>query len=86
MFKTEDLASSGREWHSPAFDLFDSRHPAVTGHDHPEAVKNAGAPGVNTHAIAQARGETDHLGGQSQGRTSLEASARQGVADARTRL
>lgn len=43
MFKVEDLAASGREWRSPAFDLFDRSHPAVTGQHHPEAVKGAGA-------------------------------------------
>ncbi|KAL7423409.1 hypothetical protein Q5752_000989 [Cryptotrichosporon argae] len=43
IWKTEDLANSGKEWRSPAFDLLDSRHPAVTGTHHPEAQQGAGA-------------------------------------------
>jgi len=58
LFKTEDMAQSGREWHSPAFDLFDKRHPAVTGERHPEAVPNAGHKDVKTSAIDAARGHS----------------------------
>ncbi|RXK41203.1 hypothetical protein M231_01608 [Tremella mesenterica] len=43
MFKVEDAAHSGQEWRSPVFDLFDARHPAVTGQHHPEATQGAGA-------------------------------------------
>ncbi|OCF37895.1 hypothetical protein I316_00119 [Kwoniella heveanensis BCC8398] len=53
LFKTTDLANSGKEWHSTAFDLFDKQHPAVTGQHHPSAVKGAG--NQNTHAVDQAR-------------------------------
>jgi len=57
MFKVEDLAASGREWRSPAFDLFDTQHPAVTGRSHPDAVKGAGHKDANTSAIDEARGQ-----------------------------
>ena len=60
MFKVEDLANSGREWRSPAFDLLDPQHPAVTGQHHPEAVRNAGSANKETSAIAAARGEIPH--------------------------
>ncbi|WVQ99967.1 hypothetical protein IAU59_007110 [Kwoniella sp. CBS 9459] len=53
IFKVQDLAKSGKEWHSTAFDLFDKQHPAVTGQHHPSAVKGAGVQ--NTHAVDQAR-------------------------------
>jgi hypothetical protein len=43
MWKTEDLAHSGKNWHSPAFDLLDSKHPAVTGQSHPQAKDGAAA-------------------------------------------
>ncbi|ODN78898.1 hypothetical protein L202_04426 [Cryptococcus amylolentus CBS 6039] len=42
-FKTEDLAASGKEWRSPAFDLTDKAHPALTGQHHPGATVGAGA-------------------------------------------
>ena len=54
-FKTEDLAGSGVEWRSPAFDLFDPKHPAVTGKQHPEAVEGAGRKDYNSSALAAAR-------------------------------
>jgi hypothetical protein len=57
-FKTEDLAASGNEWRSPAFDLFDKRHPAVTGEKHPQAKEGAGHSSVNTNAVEAARGVT----------------------------
>ena len=57
MFKVEDMAASGKEWRSPAFDLFDPNHPAVTGQHHPEATPGVGHKNVNTSAIAAARGE-----------------------------
>jgi hypothetical protein len=41
LWKTEDLAHSGKEWRSPAFDLVDPKHPAKTGVDHPEAEKTS---------------------------------------------
>lgn len=53
MWKTEDLAHSGKDWHSPAFDLLDSKHPAVTGHSHPAAKEGAGA-GNSLSSKAQA--------------------------------
>ncbi|WVR07478.1 hypothetical protein IAU60_004520 [Kwoniella sp. DSM 27419] len=53
MFKVSDLAASGREWHSPAFDLLDKQHPAVTGQAHPAAKEGAGAQ--NTSAVQAAR-------------------------------
>ncbi|ORY35471.1 hypothetical protein BCR39DRAFT_460742 [Naematelia encephala] len=62
MFKTEDLAASGTDWRSPAFDLFDKQHPAVTGHHHPAAVQGAGSQNVKTSAVAAARGEQTHTG------------------------
>ncbi|WWC93737.1 hypothetical protein V866_000573 [Kwoniella sp. B9012] len=53
MFHTSDLAASGKEWRSNAFDLFDSAHPAVTGQSHPAAKQGAGAQ--NTSAVDAAR-------------------------------
>ncbi|WVN90208.1 uncharacterized protein L203_105444 [Cryptococcus depauperatus CBS 7841] len=41
-FKVEDMAGAGKEWRSPAFDLTDSAHPAVTGKDHPTVGTGAG--------------------------------------------
>jgi len=57
MFKVEDMANSGKQWRSPAFDLLDPSHPAVTGQHHPEAVKGAGTANKKTSAVAAARGE-----------------------------
>jgi len=54
IWKTEDLANSGREWRSPAFDLLDPHHPAVTGTHHPEAEKGAGAGNSLTSKLQQA--------------------------------
>lgn len=73
VFKTEDLAASGKEWRSPAFDLLDSRHPAVTGQHHPQAVKNAGHGDVKTSAVAAARGETTHQGAGTTGSQGMGA-------------
>ncbi|WWC90750.1 uncharacterized protein L201_005687 [Kwoniella dendrophila CBS 6074] len=53
MFHTSDLAASGKEWRSNAFDLFDNSHPAVTGQSHPAAKQGAGAQ--NTSAVNAAR-------------------------------
>lgn len=66
LFKVQDLANSGNGWRSPAFDLLDPNHPAVTGRHHPDAVHGAGSGNVKTSAIAAARGETTHQTG-SQG-------------------
>ncbi|KAK8854853.1 hypothetical protein IAR55_003592 [Kwoniella newhampshirensis] len=55
LFKVQDLANSGKEWRSPAFDLLDSRHPAVTGQHHPAANKGAGSAQAATSAVQQAR-------------------------------
>lgn len=52
MWKTEDLAHSGKGWHSPAFDLLDSKHPAVTGQSHP-AAKEGAAAGKSLSSKAQ---------------------------------
>lgn len=52
MWKTEDLAHSGKDWHSPAFDLLDSKHPATTGQTHPAAKEGAGA-GTSLSSKAQ---------------------------------
>ncbi|WWC71598.1 uncharacterized protein I206_105556 [Kwoniella pini CBS 10737] len=52
-FKVEDAASSGKEWRSVAFDILDSKHPAVTGQHHPAAKQGAGAH--NTSAVNAAR-------------------------------
>lgn len=41
LFKTEDLAHSGKQWRSPAFSLTDNKHPAKTGEHHPQAVPGA---------------------------------------------
>ena len=57
MFKVEDLAASGKEWRSPAFDLLDEKHPAVTGKQHPEATPGVGHKNIQTSAVAAARGE-----------------------------
>ena len=57
MFKVEDLAASGKEWRSPAFDLLDEKHPAVTGQHHPEATPGVGHKNIQTSAVAAARGE-----------------------------
>jgi len=60
MFKVEDFAASGREWRSPAFDLLDEKHPAVTGQHHAETTPGVGHKNIQTSAVAAARGE--HLG------------------------
>ena len=65
MFKVEDMANSGQEWRSPAFDLLDSAHPAATGRHHPGAVQGAGHGNKNTSAIAGARGEIPQSTGRS---------------------
>jgi hypothetical protein len=57
-YATEDLAASGDSWHSPAFDLLDSAHPAVTGKPHPQAQHNAGSKSVASNAVDAARGHT----------------------------
>ncbi|ORX38560.1 hypothetical protein BD324DRAFT_578011 [Kockovaella imperatae] len=57
MFKVEDMAASGDEWRSPAFDLLDKKHPAVTGENHPEATPGMGHKDVQSSAVAAARGE-----------------------------
>lgn len=55
VFKTEDLAHSGKDWHSPAFSLVgDDKHPAITGQNHPEAKAGAGAGKSLTDAIPSA--------------------------------
>lgn len=52
LFKTEDLAHSGKDWRSPAFSLVgDSKHPAITGQHHPQA----------THGAAAGKGLTDAI-------------------------
>jgi hypothetical protein len=61
VWKTEDLAHSGREWHSPAFDLLDKQHPAVTGHNHPAAVKGAAAGHSLTSQMQEGTGQLDRL-------------------------
>jgi len=61
VWKTEDLAHSGREWHSPAFDLLDKQHPAVTGKNHPEAVKGAAAGHSLTSQMQEGTGKLDRL-------------------------
>ena len=76
MFKTEDMANSGQAWRSPAFDLLDPSHPAVTGRHHPGAVQGAGHGNKNTSAIAAARGEIPQSTGRS-GATSSPTSAYQ---------
>lgn len=63
MFKTEDAAHSGKTWHSPAFDLLDSRHPAVTGEHHPEAVKGAAAGKSLTSKIQNPDAPSSSAGG-----------------------
>ncbi|KAL0249814.1 hypothetical protein I308_103116 [Cryptococcus tetragattii IND107] len=56
-FKVEDAARTGKEWRSPAFNLIDPAHPAVTGKPHP-AVQNAddGANNLKQKAEAAASG------------------------------
>ncbi len=65
LFKVQDLANSGKEWRSPAFDLLDPNHPAVTGRRHPNAVQGAGSGDKKTSAVAAARGETSQTTPQS---------------------
>ncbi|WWD18999.1 hypothetical protein CI109_103456 [Kwoniella shandongensis] len=55
LFKVQDLANTGKEWRSPAFDLLDNKHPAVTGHHHPSAVQGAGSAHAQTSAVQNAR-------------------------------
>jgi hypothetical protein len=61
MWKTEDLAHSGKNWHSPAFDLLDSKHPAVTGQSHPLAKDGAAAGHSLSSKVQQAPREVDNL-------------------------
>jgi hypothetical protein len=61
MWKTEDLAHSGKNWHSPAFDLLDSKHPAVTGQAHPHAKEGAGAGNSLSSKMQQGAREVDQL-------------------------
>lgn len=72
------MANSGDGWRSPAFDLFDKSHPAVTGQHHPDAVRGAGSGNHNTSAIAAARGEisqtTPQHGQHGQGNLTSAAS------------
>lgn len=55
VFKTQDLAASGNEWRSEAFNLTSGSHPAVTGKAHPNAQHGAGSANVNTNAVDAAR-------------------------------
>jgi hypothetical protein len=55
LFKTEDLAHSGKDWHSPAFSLAgDNKHPAITGEHHPLAKEGAARGKGLTDAIPAA--------------------------------
>lgn len=76
VWKTEDLAHSGREWHSPAFDLFDNQHPAVTGHHHPAAVKGAATGHSLTSQMQEGTGQLDRLKAE-HGKTEGERIANQ---------
>ncbi|WVQ82003.1 hypothetical protein IAT38_004130 [Cryptococcus sp. DSM 104549] len=64
VFKVEDLASSGKEWRSPAFNLIDPHHPAVTGKAHPHATEGAGAKALKTaeQKVTGATGTTGTTG------------------------
>ena len=61
MWKTEDLAHSGKSWHSPAFDLLDKKHPGVTGESHPAAKDGAGAGNSLSSKAQQGAREVDQL-------------------------
>jgi hypothetical protein len=63
MWKTEDLAHSGKEWHSQAFDLFDPKHPAVTGEHHPHAQKGAGTGQSLTSKVQDPNAPATSTGG-----------------------
>ncbi|OWT39064.1 hypothetical protein C362_03228 [Cryptococcus neoformans Bt1] len=52
-FKVEDAARTGKEWRSPAFNLIDPAHPAVTGQHHP-AVQNADVESEKLRQSAEA--------------------------------
>ncbi|KAI9637351.1 uncharacterized protein MKK02DRAFT_36365 [Dioszegia hungarica] len=59
--KTEDLSHSGSAWRSPAFSLTDSKHPAVTGEHHPQAVAGA-AHGKGMSSAIPAPGASGNQG------------------------
>lgn len=55
IWKTEDIAKSGQNWHSPAFTLVGSAHPATTGVHHPQAVPGAAQGQSLSHAVGQSQ-------------------------------
>lgn len=89
VWKTEDLAHSGKEWHSPAFDLLDRQHPAVTGKHHPAAVKGAAAGHSLTSQTQEGTGQLDRLKaehGKTEGeRISQDTGALHGAANTGTK-
>ncbi|KLT41292.1 hypothetical protein CC85DRAFT_286608 [Cutaneotrichosporon oleaginosum] len=54
LWKTQDAAKSGRSWHSPAFSITSSAHPATSGRHHPDATRGAATGTGMTAGIAQA--------------------------------